>query len=328
MINKDELIANSQKCVVKCFGDKNPDKVFFVIRQEGLGRGLFSILSAVICYLDFADRCGFIPVVDLKNFETEYNQQEEIGGTQNVFEYYFSPVSNVSLDDVYSSKCVVFSDNSYPKDYDFNVTAIPDLKNIFDKYIRIKPEIKRSLLVSGGSTDRTLGIHFRGQEMRTAISHPLPPSKKQILKSIDILMARNAYQRIFVCTEDDRLLDFIDSEYRGMVISNNHFRTQGANAYKMTPRANHKYLLGLEILVDMICLSRCDALIACSSNVAEMSRFVNNGAYSSSIFINNGLNSRYRLLANVLWNIKNIIPPMIGGFKFDDKTIVLMEASQ
>ena len=323
-MHKDMLLENSQECVIKCFGDKNPDKVFYVIRQEELGRGLFSILSGVICHLDFANRCGFIPVIDFKNFKTVYNEDLEIEGTQNSFEYYFLPVSNISLEEVYSSKCVVISGNGYPKGYDYSVTAIPNLKSIFDKYIRIKPEIEQLVCIQKDVFDKTLGIHFRGQEMRTAIKHPLPPSNKQILKSIDIILASNTYKHLFVCTEDDRLLSFIDSEYRGMVISNNHFRTCGNNAYKMTPRLNHKYLLGREVLVDMLCLSRCDALIAGNSNVSEMACFLNNGKYSATIFIDNGFNSRYKLLARVLWDIKNIIPQGMGGFKFDDKTLVRM----
>jgi hypothetical protein len=328
IIGKDLLLGNAQECIVKSFGDKNPDKVFFVIRQEGLGRGLFSILSGVICYLDFADRCGFIPVVDFEYFKTEYNQDEYIEGTKNAFEYYFLPVSSVKLDEVYSSRCVVLSGNGYPKGYNYTIANIPGLYKTFYKYIKIRPEIESLVNISKSSfTNKVLGVHFRGQEMRTAAGHWFPPSNKQMFKAIDTMMQREPFDCIFVCTEDKRLLKILENKYPGMVISNDHFRTQSINAYKINPRKNHKYLLGREVLIDMLCLSKCDALISCSSNVAWMARFINNKLYSASIFINNGPNSNYWPLAKVLWTIKNILPAKLGGFKLDEKTIVLTEVS-
>jgi len=327
MLTRDFSLENAQECVVKSFGDKNPDKIFFVIRQEGLGRGLFSILSGVICYLNFAERCGFVPVVDFENFKTEYNQEEEIGATKNAFEYYFFPLVNIKLNEVYSSKCVVFSGNGYPKGYDYTIANIPGLYKTFQKYIKIRPEIEQLVKVSKNSQEKkVLGVHFRGQEMRTAPGHWFPPSNKQMFKAIDTMLQRGTFDCIFVCSEDERLLNILYERYPGMVISNDHYRTQGVNAYKENPRNNHKYLLGREVLVDMLCLSQCDALISCSSNVAWMSRFVNNNRYSSTIFINNGPNSNFWLLAKVLWSIKNILPANMGGFKIDEKTIVLTEA--
>lgn len=327
MITKKFILENVQDCVVNSFGDKNPEKVFFVIRQEGLGRGLFSILSGVICYLDFADRCGFIPVIDFENFKTEYNQEEEVCSTKNAFEYYFLPINNISLDEVYSSRCVVLSGNGYPKSYDYTIAKIPGLYKTFQKYIKIRPEIEELVKASKNSLgDKVLGVHFRGQEMRTAPGHWYPPSNKQMFKAIDIMLQRGAFDSIFVCTEDERLLNTLHQRYPGMIVSNKHYRTHGVNAYKENPRKNHKYLLGREILIDMLCLSQCDALISCSSNVAWMSRFVNNNLYSATIFINNGPNSNFWPLAKVLWSIKNILPVRMGGFKLDDKTIILTEA--
>ena len=170
-------------------------------------------------------------------------------------------------------------------------------------------------------------MHFRGQEMRTAVGHWFPPSNKQMFTAINIMLQRYNFNRIFVCTEDERLLNILVEAYPNMVIYNPHFRTRGDNAYKINPRKNHKYLLGREVLIDMLCLSRCDALISCSSNVAWMSRFINNNHYSSTIFINNGPNSNFWPLARVLWGIRNFLPSILGGFKIDDTTIILTEPS-
>jgi hypothetical protein len=325
MIEPSKFKSNRQSCVVQNFGENNPENVYFVIRQEGLGRGLFSLLSAVICYLDFADRCGFIPVVDFENFKTEYNEKEVINGTRNSFNYFFQPLNQVSLFDVYTSKRVIFSNNHFPDGYDFNITNLPCLRNTFNKYIKFNPEIEDSIFIKTNSASKILGVHFRGQEMRTAKLHPFPPTKIQILTSINMLMKKGDFNNIFVVTEDLRLLEFIKKEYGEIVLSNNHFRTDGINAYKITPRHNHKYLLGREILVDMLCLSRCNALVCGDSNVTEMARFINNGSYEKTIFIDNGINSRYYPIARFLWRIKNGLHPKLGGFSLCQNSIIYKE---
>ena len=63
-------------------GDLNPDKVFYVIRRCP-GTGLFSNLAYVMNHIQIANRMGFIPVVDMKNYPTVYNEKEKIFGTYN-----------------------------------------------------------------------------------------------------------------------------------------------------------------------------------------------------------------------------------------------------
>ena len=58
-------------------GDLNPDKVFYVIRRYP-GTGLFSNLAYVMNHIQIANRMGFIPVVDMKNYPTVYNEKEKI----------------------------------------------------------------------------------------------------------------------------------------------------------------------------------------------------------------------------------------------------------
>lgn len=319
MISKD-LLINSQECSIKSFGDENPDRVFFVIRQGVLGRGLFSLLSSVICYMHFAETHGFTPVVDFKNFKTEYNEPNDICGTQNAFEYYFEPVSQFTLDEVYRSKNVVISSNSYPAGYDYTIGNIPNLQGLFGKYIKIRDDIEGLVNIDRFiEQGKVLGVHFRGQEFRTAPGHWFPPTPQQMYKAIDLMLAKASFKYIFVSTEDQRLLDLIVKRYPKMVISNDHFRTAGANAYKIYPRELHKYLLGKEILIDMLTLSRCSALIHCTSNVSWMARYANNQKYDYVTFIDNGPNSLNRLVAKVLWRARYYLPSKWGGFNNSDE---------
>ena len=96
---------------VSC-GNKNPGKIFYVIRRSP-GAGLFSNLIYVLNHLDIANKHNFIPVIDMENYPTIYNERKSINGTKNSWLYYFEPVSKYSIEDVYKSKNVILSKNRF-----------------------------------------------------------------------------------------------------------------------------------------------------------------------------------------------------------------------
>lgn len=305
------------------FGDLNKDVTFLVIQQAGNGRGIFSLLSSILCWLDVAERYGFIPVIDFENFKCEYNEATKIEDTNNAFEYYFQPVSKYSLDEVYKSSRVIITNNHFPDGYNFSVTTIPKLKFIYNKYIKIRDEIlyDSKLKAFGNGNLPIIGVHYRGREMRRAGGHWYPPSNRQIAKSIELLLLHKHFEKIFVCTEDLNCLEFLKKEFSDLIIAHDNFRTRRENAYKIYPRKLHKYLLGREVLVDMLTLSQCSALVGCTSNVVEMARFVGADNIDIQIKINNGINKWRGPLAELAWNAKNLLPQKYGGFKIDSNTL-------
>lgn len=313
----NSLLKSSQRCVVNSFGEANPDKCFYVIRQQCTGRGMFSLVASVLCHLDFAVRCGLEPVIDFENFPTVYNEKDQVSGTSNAWEYYFQPVSQYKLSDVYRSKRVVFSDNSYPEGYSYSITNEPRLYEVHDKYFKINQDIAtavdtfREHFLAG---HKVLGVHFRGQEMRTAPGHWFPPSRQQVRAAVAQLLKAHGFSKIFVVTEEKSYLEFLKDQFGDAVVANDHFRTYDTNAYQQYPREHHMYQLGREILIDTLLLSSCHGLIGCTSNVATFARFANRGKYLAEIKINNGPNSNNPRLARYLWFIKNRLPERLGGF--------------
>jgi hypothetical protein len=130
------------------------------------------------------------------------------------------------------------------------------------------------------------------------------------------------YNKIFVVSEDVKLLKSIIDTYGSSVVYCNHYRTSGSNAYHQYPRVNHKYLLGLEVCIDTILLSRCHGLVHCTSNVAEFAKFLNNGKFESITKINNGPNSKFWLVAKVLWYFKSSLPHFAGGFSIKEDVLL------
>ena len=112
----------------KNFGDKNPNKFFFVIRRTP-GAGFFSNLNFVIHNLYICEKLKMIPVIDMENYHTLYNCKIKIDNSKNAWNYYFQNVSNYSLNDVYTSKNDIMYDNrTSEKDFTKN------LKNSKFKY--------------------------------------------------------------------------------------------------------------------------------------------------------------------------------------------------
>ena len=59
------------------FGNKNKNKIFYVIRRSP-GAGLFSNVTFVINHLKICDKYKFIPIIDMENFTTIYNEKNKV----------------------------------------------------------------------------------------------------------------------------------------------------------------------------------------------------------------------------------------------------------
>lgn len=296
------------------FGSKNPDKIFYVIWCRDMGHGFFSNLSHVLCHLKIADEAGMIPVVDFQNFKTLYNEDAIVNETENAWEYYFKQVSPYSLHDAYESKNVFFCSGSYPT-MSYSITQVNGLfEEVYKKYIFLQNHIE-SLLVKHAAkfNCRVLGVHFRGQEMKLTTSHSFPPTEQQMIKYTDAIIKKYNIQKIFLVTEEQGYLDLFVKRYGRKVVYTDSYRTYGQNAYNLAPREQHRYLLGLDVLIDAYLLARCHGLLCGDSNVSEYARFVNNKKYEFVYKIYNGVNSSNPLIARYLYGIKKILPSRLGG---------------
>ena len=161
-------------------GELNPDKVFYVIRRYP-SMGIFSNLAYVINHIQIAERMGFIPIVDMKNYPSVYNEKQKIFNTNNSWEYYFEPLTKYSLEEVYSSKNILMTDNRFYRDKEFKnkITTSKKLVNILNKKIKIKKTklrtidyLKRKLF----NNKKILGVHHRGTSYKI-VEYPIKINK-------------------------------------------------------------------------------------------------------------------------------------------------------
>ena len=308
-------------CHLESYGDKNVGTVFYVIARSP-GSGFFSNISYVINHLKVADNYGFVPVVDMENFPNFYNEIDsdslpsQSAGKKNSWDYYFKPVSNYSLSDVYQSKSVIVTDGNWSSNMTMSITSDLQLNRIYQKYVSVTDEIQQlvdEFASSRFTGHKVLGIHFRGQEMKTAAGHSFPPTPKQMLTKANALIAKHGFTRIFLVTEEKSYLDIFEREFGSMVVCRDSYKTYNKNSYKIYPRKNHRFLLGRDILIDALVLSETDGLLCGDSNVTEYSRFV--GGEPEVFFqFSNGVNSTNPIIAKYLWFVKKTLPKYFGGF--------------
>lgn len=308
-------LKNSPKGYFRSLGNRNPDKIFYIIWRDNYGSGFFSNLQHVIAHLRRAQSLGMIPVIDFENFKTLYNEDTLIYGTLNSWEYYFKQVSPFNLEDVYNSQNVYFCDGSYS----WSLGSYMSDSSMYQthlKYIISQDRIVQkidSYWSSFGLNNRVLGVHFRGKEQNVAAGHPFCPTKKQMYSCVDEIIKKYKINKIFIVTEDQDYLNSFVDRYGDLVLKTESFRTHKINAYKINPRPQHKYLLGEEVMIDSFLLSRCCGMLHSSSNVSEFARFINNNKFEFRYFIQNGVNSNNPVVAKYLYRIKKCLPRRLGG---------------
>ncbi len=296
--------------------EQSDSRKFYIIWRNGKGAGFFSIIASILGHIKIAETQNLQPVVDFKTYKNVYSEKEQVNGSENAFEYYFNPIHEESLDEIYASGSYELSGGEYPENHTMSVSTDPSLLQIWNKYFVINNEVEKRLNNLRGKLEidnRTLGIHFRGQEMRRARSHPLPMSIKQAVSLTQKMLTEGAFDKVFVVTEGRNYLRHFKKAFPGKVVASESFRSFIWNSYRFKVRKLHHYKLGLEILTDTILLSECGGLISGSSNVSEMAILLNDGAYLRNIQVRNGKNKENRFSAKFYWYFKYLQPERLGG---------------
>ena len=135
------------------FGSLNPEKIFYVIKRSSHA-GIFSYLSFVLNHLVVAKRNNFIPVVDMCNYVSPYNEKNKINNTENSWEYFFNQVSSNNIDEVYKSKNVILSRDDYHAEMSYQI----HLENNFKRFSWEDAEDLTALLFNTKGYSAEVGV--------------------------------------------------------------------------------------------------------------------------------------------------------------------------
>lgn len=280
-------------------GQKKSANIYIIWRPND-GTGFFYIFNHILSHIIYADKKGYIPVIDMENYSSNYNEEEPINGTMNCWEYYFLQPSGVDLKEAYSSSRYILSSgrikwNGIPGyNQIFHKEEILALTPYLEKYIHIRPEILKEIEeITSSWPERVLGVHMRGTDMYTFPDHPHPPELEQFEEKIAAFLSEygSGGGQVLLCTDEERMLTYMQERFGDAIICTNAYRsTDGCAIHTNISegiREHHRYLLGKEVLKDALLLASCSDLICGYSNVANAAMMFNRGHYRSVIRLEN-----------------------------------------
>lgn len=304
-----------EKEKIYTFGNKNKDKTFYVINRSP-GAGFFSNLNFILNYILYAIKKKYVPIIDMKNFPTIYNEIKKISNNSNAWEYYFKKINKYKLSEVYKSRKIIFSSSFLKRGMSLDILAnkefikIKKLIEIKNSYIK---ESKNFIKKNFKKNEKILGVHLRGTSYKIARNHPFPIPKEMMANVVKQIIKKEKVNKIFLCTEDENYFKYFKNIFKGKLIFLESYRTNKIDAFKIYPRKNHRYKLGKEILIETLILSNCENLVFVNSNVIDAAIFFSKKKQKKyEIFL--GQNSNNKLIAKRLWSIKNFLPHYLGGF--------------
>lgn len=213
------------------YGEENPDKKLVLIKSHLGHEGLAGVLRYVLNKLEVIKSSGqeLYPVVDLGIYG-EVNQFCN-GDGRNVWEMYFEPVSEFSVEDIYNSKQVLTAyDGMKTKNpYLFEQDILADYPQLIKKYLHVKDEVlsecrRRYEQVVPEGMKKYIGVVGRGSDYNMQLTGNLanylmrPLSGPEILEKAKELFAGGGYDGIFLATEDNQVFDvFMNSELKDKI---------------------------------------------------------------------------------------------------------------
>ena len=167
---------------------------------------MFALVLQTLRRLEVADRFQFTPVV-LWTDEVPYN----VPGQPNTFLTYFLPVSDITVESALQSQDVALAnawDRAYGAPvtpYEINPEEIERLAVIYQKYMKLRPEIQEKIdqevkELFATATGKVLGVHVRGADWRKmkVAGHPIAVTEEEYLQTAQNMMRDLGYDKIFL----------------------------------------------------------------------------------------------------------------------------------
>lgn len=247
--------------------------------------GFFSNFLAVIHQLQWAERNRKVPVVYWPAGSL-YHDERGLNGviSDNVWDYYFSPVSQGSYcqgDQVYyeySMDGYAVATLPFPlpyQGYEHIIQLYPNqplrqaMHGYIDRYIKIKEPIayKIEQFYQQHLKDKfTVSIHLRGTDKHYEIGKV---AYDQLFEEAN----KFAPCQFYVATDEKRLLEEAHQKLNGPVVSYECFRADGKYSSGIHylsgyPADRSRALLGEEALIECVLLSRCNVMVHTWSNLS------------------------------------------------------------
>ncbi len=305
----EQQYYDAASILVHHYGDREPNKLIVGICNDTCYSGFCAMLLEVMSCLNCADIMGATPSV-LWSTKTLYYEPGLEKETDNVFEYYFKPISDIKYSSIYAYKNVIklhrsndfCRDKAYENDgWFYSDNILKRSAFLYKKYIQLNDRtngyISEQILNLVGEPRKVIGVHVRGTDYGIGLKgHPVKIQPAEHIKKVKELLISGKYDKVFLATDDLNAIEQFKKEFSDkLVYYKDAFRTDNDVGPHSTPsdRPFHHYKLGLEVLRDVYTLANCGVLICGLSNVSLAARYVNlalDRIFDEVIVLNNGIN--------------------------------------
>jgi hypothetical protein len=241
-------------------------------------RGLLSFVLQHLSNCRELYGSDFVSNFDLRNRTSYFDDRIS---NKNTWEYFFDVSTDLNIRE--NTRCGAWPApvisggriNFYGYDFNYNNTDERIIaKNIIDKHARFNSDILNS--VNKFFDDKMkgfkiLGVHKRGTDI--ALHHTKMPIERYF-SEIDSIISD--YDYVFLSTDEESVVETFKSKYKNLITFNS--KTLSSNprtpSFKLNPRKDG-YLMGFEVIIESLLLSKVDFLLKTNSNVSNFSLLYN-----------------------------------------------------
>jgi hypothetical protein len=265
----------------KSLGSENNDKIFYIISFSRGKDGLLFIILCNLSHISYSLNRGYIPVVDLQNYDNQYLDPGTLY-KENSWEYYFEQPMGYTLNNIKNSKNIIISSQlqmphlKYKIDFYIfnNPQRLLYFRNIFKTYIKfnkttndfLSNEYKNIM----ADKNKVLGVLCRGTDylLKKPAGHPRQPEPSEVIDMAKEVMSEKNCCHIYLATEDEEIYNLFKKNFGDKLLTNSQkrFGAEELNNIQYISeitggRERDKYLLGLEYLSSLNLLSKCSCFI-------------------------------------------------------------------
>lgn len=200
----------------KALENQNKDKTIVILDYPCYNEGLVSIVKWTYAHIKWFSEKGYTPVVDLHTFPNQYLNTEH----ENMWEYFFEPVSEISVEDAHNSENVISAVgngiilgeakiNPYQEKWIRHSINAADFNRIIKMNEETTEYVEREVPKEIRARKRVLGVVMRGTAYRTEVAKKWNKEYRSVVVDAErFLQACNYYkdelkcEYIFLATED------------------------------------------------------------------------------------------------------------------------------
>jgi len=165
------------------------------------------------------------------------------------------------------------------KDQFTNVELVTPVRDVFKKYIKVKPfiyDIAKTFYQKNLNEKKVLSVHIRGTDMFNSHASGqlhLMDYKKYIKPSVEEALSKDNYDCIFLATDNAETVNNFKCDFGKILIKRNTDLVSKDNPYglhysNINSSDEQKFKLGVDMLVDAIIMSMCKYSLCVRSNVS------------------------------------------------------------